>query len=764
MPLDPKRLRRWFAAAAIFVIAVSLAYYLYGRIRTWRAVERAPVKMGVEVQQSTQGFTLSKSEAGRTIFTVHASKAVQYKEGGRALLRDVNILVYGRRSDRFDQISGDNFEYDPNSGDIIAHGEVAIDLEGNAQGPLRPDQAAPVELKNPIHVKTSGLTFNQKTGAAATQQKVEFRTSQASGTAIGASYDAKANTLTMGSDVRIQTQDGTTILATHAVMAQNPRRTVLESARMERPTSDIEADQLTLFLREDNSISRMVATGEVRGNTRADNPVRVAAAQGDFMVGLKNELQSGVLSRGVKLEQQGPSPVHGTAGRALLAFGPRNLLTKVRAIDGVHFAQDQRATAKQAAQSVELDSDALDLFLSEGRLERGLTGGAARIVIRPLTLTPSQGNTVITSGRFDMNFGEDSRLRAMHGEPDARIVSSAPGQPDKASTSETLDATFNSSGDGSLESVIQKGNVRYNDAQRSAFARQARYTPDDENLLLTGSPRWVEGGSTTTAHALRINRSTGDAFADGDVKTVYRETRPQPGGALLGGPEPIHVIADTMTAHRQSNTATYTGSARLWQGTNIVEAPVIEFEQSNRVLRAGGSPQSPAARSGVATASEARPKVSTVFLQNARKGNATPVTVTSYSLTYSDVRHLAVYQGAVLLKSTDGTVSADHADVLLKPHSPGSNPQGTPDASQIEEIVAKGHVVIQQPSRKALGNTMVYTASDEKYVLTGGRPSIFDAERGVTTGDSLTFYNRSDTVLVGSESSARTVSLTHTGK
>jgi hypothetical protein len=184
MPLDPKRLRRWFAAAAIFVIAISLAYYLYGRIHVWRVVERAPGKMGVEIQQSTQGFTLSKSEAGRTIFTVHASNAVQYKEGGRAELHDVSILVYGRRSDRFDQIHGDNFEYDPKSGDIIAHGDVAIDLEGDAQGPVRPDQATPVELKNPIHLKTSGLRFNQKTGAAETREKIEFRTPQAAGSAV----------------------------------------------------------------------------------------------------------------------------------------------------------------------------------------------------------------------------------------------------------------------------------------------------------------------------------------------------------------------------------------------------------------------------------------------------------------------------------------------------------------------------------------------------------------------------------------------------
>jgi len=748
MPLDPKRLRRWFAAAAIFVIAASLAYYLYGRIRTWRVIERTPSKMGVEVQQSTQGFTLSKSEAGRTIFTVHASNAVQYKEGGRAELHDVNILVYGRRSDRFDQISGDDFEYDPNSGDIIAHGDVTIDLEGNAQGPLRPDQAAPVELKNPIHLKTRGLTFNQKTGAAATREKIEFSTPQAAGTAVGASYDSKSNKLTLGSNLRIETLDGATILAAHAVIVQNPRRAVLDAARMERPTCDVEADQLTLFLRDDNSVSRMVATGAVRGDTRADNPLRVEAAMGDFALGPKNELLSGALYGGVQFHQEGPSPLHGTAGRAALAFGPRNLLTQIKATDSLRVIQDQRATAKQAAQSVELASDAVDLSLTKGRLEHGVTRGVARITIRPQTPTPAQGNTVVSAGRFDMSFGEDSRLRSLHGKPDARIVNSVPGQPDKISTSQTLDATFNPSGDGGIESVLQQGNVRYNDAQRNASAHQGLYTPGDENLVLTGSPRWTEAGGTTTARVLRLNRRTGDAFAEGEVKTVYRERRPQQGGALLGGSEPIHVTADSMIAHRQSNTAIYTGSARLWQGTDIVEAPVIEFDRSDRVLKAQGT----------------RQPVLTVFLQDDSKGKSMPVTVTSSSLTYSDLKHRAVFQGTVLLRSTDGTVSADTANVTFKPRAPESGTLGTHAASQVEEIVAQGHVVIQEPSRKAVGNTMTYTAADEKYVLTGGQPSIFDAESGVTTGDSLTFYSRSDTVLVGSESPTRTVTQTHTGK
>ena len=44
-----------------------------------------------------------------------------------------------------------------------------------------PDQTPPKELKNPIHLETSGLVFNQKTGDARTKKRVDFRISQATG-------------------------------------------------------------------------------------------------------------------------------------------------------------------------------------------------------------------------------------------------------------------------------------------------------------------------------------------------------------------------------------------------------------------------------------------------------------------------------------------------------------------------------------------------------------------------------------------------------
>jgi lipopolysaccharide export system protein LptA len=75
-------------------------------------------------------------------------------------------------------------------------------------------------------------------------------------------------------------------------------------------------------------------------------------------------------------------------------------------------------------------------------------------------------------------------------------------------------------------------------------------------------------------------------------------------------------------------------------------------------------------------------------------------------------------------------------------------------------MVAQDDVVIQQPKRRAEGQKLVYTAAEDKFVLTGGPPSIFDAEQGKITGVSLTFFRRDDRVLVEGGASAPVVTQT----
>jgi lipopolysaccharide export system protein LptA len=80
-------------------------------------------------------------------------------------------------------------------------------------------------------------------------------------------------------------------------------------------------------------------------------------------------------------------------------------------------------------------------------------------------------------------------------------------------------------------------------------------------------------------------------------------------------------------------------------------------------------------------------------------------------------------------------------------------------ASQLERIEAQGDIKIDQAGRKAAGSKLVYTAADEKMVLTGTKehpPSIFDAERGQLSGDSLTFFTHDGRVLVGGGETSQT--------
>ena len=95
------RLRRWLALIAIVMIVIVASMYFYARWRVRNALKDLPGKIDVNIQQTAQGFKVSKSEQGRTIFTVQASKAVQFKKGGRTELHDVSIILYGRDASRF---------------------------------------------------------------------------------------------------------------------------------------------------------------------------------------------------------------------------------------------------------------------------------------------------------------------------------------------------------------------------------------------------------------------------------------------------------------------------------------------------------------------------------------------------------------------------------------------------------------------------------------------------------------------------------------
>jgi lipopolysaccharide export system protein LptA len=746
MPISVLLLRRWFLGAAIVAVLVVAGVWFYARHRVENALKEVPEKIGLNIQQTATGFSISKSEQGRTLFKVEASRAVQFKGGMHAELHNVSITLYGRDSSRFDKVYGDQFEYDQQTGDVTAEGEVQIDLEANPQGIIDPDQAAPRELKNPIHLKTSGLTFNQKSGDAYTKNKVEFTMPQATGSALGAHYIAKTNTLTLDSQVAIQVSEPfATITAARGVITKDPRWIVLEQPAANEGQHAFSSDQATLFLRDNNTLDHMVASGNVFLRSKDDAPAEARASELQVTLSEANTLRSAILTGNVQADAAGPQPVHAAAGRVIFDFASNQTVQTVHAEDKVKISQRQNSSST-AGQNLDLTTDAVDFILSHGqRLDRAETNGAAQIAISQAV---SQGeSSLLTAGKFDARFDKEGKISLLHGAPDARIVNKNPGQPDRVSTSDTLDATFHS-GSG-IESLVQEGHVAYSDGERKAWGERAKYTPADQILTLTGSPKVSDGGMTTTARSMRVNRATGDALADGDVKSTYSDMKPSPNGALLASGSPIHVTSKSMTVHGTPAIALYSGNARLWQDANAVDAPTIQFDRDTRSVIAYGT---------------AGQTVSTVLEQPDKSGKLIPVAITSSRLSYADEERRARFEGNVVVKGSDMTITAAQMDAYLQKRGQLSSTSDSPQAARLEKIVALGDVVITQPTRQATGKQLVYSTIDDKFVLTGGPPSIFDAERGKITGDSLTLFRQDGRVVVEGSNSAPTITETRVAR
>jgi lipopolysaccharide export system protein LptA len=806
MPLPIYRLRRWLIVIAALFIAVIAGMYLYARLRQLSALKGFPAKIGIEIKQTAKGFEVSKSEGGRTLFTIRAKDVKEFKLNGHTELHDVSIILYGRDTSRFDQIYGDDFTYDPKSGDVIAQGDVQIDLEANPQGGAAPDQTTPKELKNPIHLKTRDLVFNRESGNASTDARVDFRTPQASGWAVGVQYAAKSNTLTLQSQIHMALSgpNASDLLATHGTITREPREIVLQHPQFARPgKGTVWADEATFFLGPENEVQRVLATGNVNAEAtgKDSDPMHARADQAEaILAGKQNLLRTATFTGNVHVERSGAQPMQGDAGRAVLDFVGKNELQKIHAADGVKLAQRASSEAPLLAkdarsgspgnsaqrQDFELRAPVVDFFVTGGRrLDRAQTSGAAKITISPAQNaaenTAASQRTIITAGRFDAKFeagsAGKSRLTSIHGTPDAKIVSDAPGQPDRVSTSQTLDAAFLP--EGGIASIVQQGNVAYTDglppAKRTqAWADQGRYTPADRVLVLTGNPRISDGGMVTTAQTIRINRTTNEALAEGDVKTTYSELKEQPNGALLASASPIHVTAATMTAHNSPAIALYQGNARLWQDANVIEAPSIQFDRDRRSVVARGSKAQPVSTVLVQQKPDQEPahtpnskpekKPNPKSKSEGKTSPSDPISITAAQLTYSDNDRRAHYEGDVVARGTSFTASSSEMDVYLRPRSQTPGNESLTGPGQLDHMVAQGHVVIVQPDRRAEGQTLVYTADDDKFVLTGGPPSIFDAERGKITGVSLTFYRRDDRVLVEGEAKNPVVTQTRVAK
>jgi lipopolysaccharide export system protein LptA len=220
-----------------------------------------------------------------------------------------------------------------------------------------------------------------------------------------------------------------------------------------------------------------------------------------------------------------------------------------------------------------------------------------------------------------------------------------------------------------------------------------------------------------------------------------------------------------MTLHSSPAVALYQGNARLWQDANLIQAPSIEFDRDRRALVAQGTAVQPISTVLVQAAEMDRGKAGGTSAPRSKNldRKAVPsstMTISAAKRTYEDSERRARYEGGVVGKGNGFTASASVIDAFLMPRSQSHGNQALARPSQLDRMVAEGEVSIQQANRRAAGEHLEYSAAEDKFVLTGGPPSIFDAERGKITGVSLTLFRHDGRVVVEGNNSSPTVTQT----
>jgi lipopolysaccharide export system protein LptA len=296
-----------------------------------------------------------------------------------------------------------------------------------------------------------------------------------------------------------------------------------------------------------------------------------------------------------------------------------------------------------------------------------------------------------------------------------------------------------------------------------ASAERAVFDGGSNRMTLSGSVQMTDTGSELWANQVVFDRETGDSVAVGAVKVEYVEPPKKAGADPRGGAqtEPTHILAERAEMDHASEVATFHGKpVRLWQGGSQVQAPVVEIAKvQQRIIARGesstgwsGAVQAAQVHTVLVSAGDGKPGVSLAKAGAEKAAARTPdvVRVASGGLVYSGILRQAEFTGGLRADTSDGTIRASQGTAyLLDAAADKQAPQSgaTPSlAGKLDHVVATGHVEIDQPGLHAMGERLLYTASDQVFLLTGDakNPPKAVSAQGTTTGAALRLRHSSE--------------------
>jgi lipopolysaccharide export system protein LptA len=630
---------------------------------------------------------------------------------------------------------------------------------------------------------------------------------------VGVSYDSNSGTLRLEHDVDLNLSTSSPPTSEQADPVPETLHLTGNSMRFQRDTrrvqmnGDVHAQQSTRELSAGELLLELDGEFHAHRMVASDNPrLRDSGTVG--ALGLSaTEIASSMRPDGSVDSIVATGSVHATrttpagddaidAGRVEVDLATRQnvprLLTASNGVALVSTSTDSSGGTRR------LETDGLEIHFSdqshpgEIAMETVNTLAPARVEWRSMTNANGKSfpqTTQMKGKQMVLNFAGENQLRSLVSTGGVEVTRKVADEPEETTASRDLTAKFDG---GEWSTIDQTGDVHFHDGPRAGQSQRAHLDHATDTVTLEGSVAFADGTTRTTAQSASFVHSTNTLRADGRVATT--ELRQSAGGVSNFAQEPAHISADHLAADTSRGRAVYSGKGRLWQGDTVIEAETIELDNPSHRLVAKGHvlgvfPQAawnPKATQGSAVLSsetegksfEAQRKAvpvapasthpAPVFGQLGVQTLSPPQTKTPTRpghpqtqlgrargelLTYWEPESRARIEQGARVDMGQGSIQADKIDLFF-------SEAGAANATrQLSRAVATGGVDVRQEDRRGTSDKAEYTASEGKFVLSGGKPTVYSSTGDTATGRQLTFYFADDRIVVESAEGSKTVTL-----
>ncbi len=780
---EARKYARWSLAVA-GLLAVIVAG-VYGR-NTWlarQAEKKAPPPVPSTVEERSNEFSYSKVEGQRTIYTVKASRTTSFKEGSRNLLEDVAIVVYGKAGDRNDTLRTNACDFISNTGQINCAGDVQINLQA----------AGASQAANAVHVATSGLTFDRSSGVARTDKPVTFHWPGGDGRAVGVTYDSNNGMLRLVRSVDLNLSNSPAEVSAKnkpgnendvhvsgdSMLFQRDARVVqiLGSVHAQQAAIELAAEKLQLDLDSELQAKRFVASGHPQmHDVTSDGPIALNADEIASDMRADGSVKSIVATGNVHATRNTPVGGDGIdAGRVQMDLATQdNVPQLLTASNGVTLTTTNAAFNGGTRH---VATDALEMHFAQPsrdggtHMESANSLAPARVDWRNVTMVngkPVPQVTRMAGKQMNLKFNAQNQLQQLVSTGGVEVNRKLGDDPEQTTASRELIAKFDKTGEWTT--IDQSGDVHFHDAAYAGQSDRAHVDRGTNTVTLDGSVLVADTSMQTTAQSASFSSgSSGPNLLHADGHVMTTDLHPSSSSISNLALEPAHISAEHLVADTTRGHATYTGKARMWQGESVVEADTIDLDRPTQILQAKGHVRGvfPQAAwnpklhdpTGMASASlnlsktpMPVPVASKIPAQKPRTGPQLGH-VRGGLLTYWETESRGRIEQDARVDSEQGSIQADRIDLYFSDSGVAS---GT---KQLSRSVANGGVTVSQQDRRGTSERAEYTASEGKFVLSEGKPTLHSSTGDTTTGRQLTFFFADDRILVDSADGSRTVTL-----